>query len=340
MIRLSILLPCYRVEKYIQKCIDSIYQSLVPSEELEVLCFDDCSPDRTSQILDKLAKKYMNLRVIHSSKNVGAGGGRNFLLTEAKGQYIWFVDPDDIVASDVVLPMLELVEKHRLDVLMFNYHDMTEDGQISIPGVQFKDSEVLDGLSFVDRVFGSGIVWHLGYAVRFLVRREYLLKQGFLFPEHIPFQDTIWMPRVIMYADRIQATHLVGYIYWHHESSVCGQFRMKYPAKSIYVWSISVFEQLLDFGDELETRSKIDNRYHNYAMVFHDFAQSYYLNRLPILLCRSNREERKKFYMLLRGCEISERVKSSAKILTKMLLLPHVGESISNIASIIYKSTH
>lgn len=73
--RLSILIPCYRVQNYIRQCLDSIISINLPSDEYEVLCFDDCSPDATHCILDEYAAKYDNIHVFHSAANIGPGGG-------------------------------------------------------------------------------------------------------------------------------------------------------------------------------------------------------------------------------------------------------------------------
>lgn len=73
--QLSILIPCYKVQRYIRHCLDSIESINLPADEYEVLCFDDCSPDETNSILDEYATQYKNIRVIHSSANIGPGGG-------------------------------------------------------------------------------------------------------------------------------------------------------------------------------------------------------------------------------------------------------------------------
>lgn len=340
MVRISFLLPCYKVEKYIQACLDSIYKIDIPENEFEVLCFNDCSPDRTVDIIEENMKHRKNLHLYHAKENVGSGGGRNALLKVANGRYIWYVDPDDMIIPEVVSSMLKQAESNALDVLMFNFCDMNEAGDEKNQGSYFKDTDILDGLSFIDHVFGHDIVRHMGYPVRFLIRREYLTNSGLLFPEKVVFQDTVWMPKLIINACRIQASNIVAYIYWHHETSVCGAFDKSYPAKSIYTRCITVTHQLLDFALELEEKRDKDERYHEYATVFHDFAQSYYLNKLPLFLFRTRREECKKFYAIAKVNGISQRVLALANTLTRMVLLPCVGYYICNIMALVYKLTH
>ena len=340
MIRLSFLLPCYKVEKYIQACLDSIYKIDVAEDEFEVLCFNDCSPDSTAEIIKENMKRHPNLHLYNAQENVGCGGGRNALQKEAKGRYVWFVDPDDMIIPDVVAPMLKQAEANELDVLLFNYCDMNENGDEIAQGTDFKDTEVLDGLSLTERVFGHGIVSHMGYVVRFLVRNEYLFNVRLVFPEKMTYQDTVWMPKVIINASRIQVSHETAYIYWHHDTSACGEFDKSYPAKPIYVRSIKVTKQLLDFAAELEARRATDVRYHEYAQVFHDFAQSYYLNKLPLFLSRTKQEERKKFYTITKMDGIPSDVAVLADGLTRMCLNSFLGYLFSSILSVGYKLTH
>lgn len=340
MIRISYLLPCYKVEKYIRACIDSIYRVPLPLNEFEVLCFDDCSPDGTPHVLDQLAKEHANMRVIHSKENVGSGGGRNTLLSEAKGNYIWYIDPDDLVVPKNVIPMLSIVEQQSLDVLLFNYRDITGEGAEQESGSDFKDTAVLDGLSFVDKVFGSSIVWHMGYPWRFMVRREYLINCNILFPERMVFQDTVWMPKVMMRAKRIQSTHIVGYHYRHHEASVCGRFDTIYPGKSIYTWSIKVSNLLIAYADELKKLSDTDSRYGNYAKVFRDYAVAHYIHRLPVLLCRTQKKERSAFYTILKNEGVPEIIKPYIKGAVKVLVQPTIGYCVSNMMAAGYRICH
>lgn len=72
---ISILIPCYKVERYIRQCLDSIFAINLPESEYEVLCFDDQSPDNTSHILHEYVQKHTNMRVVCSDANVGPGGG-------------------------------------------------------------------------------------------------------------------------------------------------------------------------------------------------------------------------------------------------------------------------
>ena len=81
---LSIIIPCYKVEKYIRRCLDSVLSISLPSADYEVICFDDCSPDDTSYILNDYASRFCNVKVIHASANIGHGGGEEYCFASSK----------------------------------------------------------------------------------------------------------------------------------------------------------------------------------------------------------------------------------------------------------------
>ena len=77
MLRLSIIVPFYNVEQYIEQCIRSLYNQDIPREEYEVICVDDCSRDKSSFIIKRLQKEYKTLQLIQLQQNIKQGGARN-----------------------------------------------------------------------------------------------------------------------------------------------------------------------------------------------------------------------------------------------------------------------
>ena len=106
--RLSVIVPVYKVEKYIHKCVDSILNQTFT--DFELILVDDGSPDNCGRICDEYAAKDSRVRVIHK-KNGGVSDARNVGVVESKGDYISFVDPDDFIKSKESVLKDEL---HRL----------------------------------------------------------------------------------------------------------------------------------------------------------------------------------------------------------------------------------
>ena len=95
MSKVSIILPIYKVEKYLTKCLDSLINQTL--SDIEIICIDDCSPDNSIRILREYALKDERIKIINLKENIGAAGARNKGLEVAKGEYLGFVDPDDYI---------------------------------------------------------------------------------------------------------------------------------------------------------------------------------------------------------------------------------------------------
>lgn len=115
---LSILIPVYNVEKYLSRCIDSIIPQL--NDDCEVLLVDDGSTDESGAICDKYAKRIENFTVIHK-KNEGAYPTRNIALDNARGAFVWFIDPDDFLEPNIISKITSIINSHNPDILSMEY---------------------------------------------------------------------------------------------------------------------------------------------------------------------------------------------------------------------------
>ena len=111
--KVSVVVPIYKVEKYLRRCIDSILAQTY--KNIEVILVDDESPDKCGLICDEYAKKYPFVKVIHQ-KNMGLSGARNSGTKVAGGDYVTFVDSDDFVTPDYVEYLLSLITLYDADV--------------------------------------------------------------------------------------------------------------------------------------------------------------------------------------------------------------------------------
>ena len=102
-------MPAYGVEKYLEKAVKSIVAQTF--SDWELLIVEDGSPDKTGEIAEKLAKNDERIQVFHHEKNRGLSPARNTGMSHAKGQYIWFMDPDDTVDKDVLEQVRRSLEK-------------------------------------------------------------------------------------------------------------------------------------------------------------------------------------------------------------------------------------
>ena len=127
-IRLSLIVPFYGVEAYIEQCLLSMLRQNISEEEYEIICVNDCSPDNSEDIVKRIASQHSNVRLIKHEVNKKLGAARNTGLLAARGKYIWFVDSDDYIEENCLAEILTLCEHNNLEILHFNIRN--NDGDI------------------------------------------------------------------------------------------------------------------------------------------------------------------------------------------------------------------
>ena len=216
--KLSIIVPIFNVAPYLRKCMDSLLKQDIPSLDYEIILVDDGSPDECPQICDEYAEKYDNIRVVHQ-ENAGLSAARNSGIKLATGDYIMFVDSDDYLQPNVLGALMEQVEREQLDVLRFDYQNVRqiEAGEYEVfqpnkyPHQVDTCREVVDGETYLDERMGYAC-----YACQFVINRELTGT----FTPGIHYEDTEWLPRMMLAAKRVNSTPIVVYNYLVRQGSI------------------------------------------------------------------------------------------------------------------------
>jgi len=120
----SIITPIYNVENYIERCARSLFEQTM-DEGVEFIFVNDCTPDRSVQVLEEVASEYPNrlkqIRFIHHSQNGGAAKARNSGLAVAQGVYIFYADGDDWAEKDMLKEMYEAAKKNDADIVRCDF---------------------------------------------------------------------------------------------------------------------------------------------------------------------------------------------------------------------------
>ena len=135
---ISIIVPVYKVEAYIRRCVDSILEQTY--QNLEIILVDDGSPDNSGQICDEYAKADSRVRVIHKS-NGGLSDARNAGIQIAKGEYLGFIDSDDYIEPNMFELLLHDALEHDADIAICGYYDVYEKAR---PHYQYLEQEVMN----------------------------------------------------------------------------------------------------------------------------------------------------------------------------------------------------
>jgi glycosyltransferase involved in cell wall biosynthesis len=149
--KLSIIIPTYNVDKYIEQCLSSLLPQV--GKNVEVIIIDDCSTDRTKEKIDKMINKYNRpVKFIRLSKNSGVSFARNMGLSLASGDYITFIDGDDAVSSEYIIAILQNL------LLGFDYYKLSWSTMVGKP-VVYRAKNLPDwNCSVWSRIFKSSII--------------------------------------------------------------------------------------------------------------------------------------------------------------------------------------
>ena len=139
---ISIIVPVYKVEKFLSKCIESLINQSY--KDIEIILVDDGSPDNSGKICDDYALQDQRIHVIHQ-ENKGVSAARNAGLSKAKGEYIGFCDPDDFCEVDMYESMLQAMENQQVDLVACGYNYYSEEYQLDESRIyEIRESELMN----------------------------------------------------------------------------------------------------------------------------------------------------------------------------------------------------
>ena len=199
---LSVIIPIYNVEKYLNRCVDSVInQHLL---DIELILVDDGSPDRCPEICDNYSDKYDFIKVIHK-KNGGLSEARNYGLENAKGEYIIFMDSDDWWNSEVaVRKIMDYALKHTdVDMFLFDGLDYIEgEGYFQRNEHQnFHDIDVSSVKAYYQSLLNNG---NLEVSANTkILKRQFLIDNHLFFTPNLLSEDNEWMMRILRVAKKV-----------------------------------------------------------------------------------------------------------------------------------------
>ena len=221
MMRISYILPCYNVERYLEECLSSIYNQGLQDADFEVICVNDCSTDKTRSIIVSQQSLHSNIILLDQPSNMLPGAARNRGLKLARGEYVWFVDSDDLLKPSVVDGVLNEMDEGNLDYLLFNYDEFKGiDSSSFVRRTNIYESwGIEDGLTFLDRHLDNelrrlSLVWLCVF------RRSFLQKKRISFPDLCMSEDSLFMWQCFFEAQAVKSTGERIYIHRLNDSSI------------------------------------------------------------------------------------------------------------------------
>ena len=254
----SVVVPFYKVEKYIEQCVTSIQNQTY--RDIEILCIDDCGGDNSAKIIEKLAQNDNRIQIIKHDRNKGLGGARNTGLKNAKGKYIFFVDSDDWLKENCVEKVVEHFNRTGYDTIWYkasvywenddSYSDMS---RLFPYYARYKQNYVtLNDNNLINFPLYS---WNKAY------NRQFLLDNDLFWRENVYFEDVEFYFKTFMKSSEIYIIDEMLYIYRRrYDSIISSATREVSKAKDLYF----VTGELYKYLKENNLFQKYKNSYQRY----------------------------------------------------------------------------
>jgi glycosyltransferase involved in cell wall biosynthesis len=191
--QISVVIPVYKVESYLDRCVDSVLTQNF--RNLEVILVDDGSPDSCPAICDRYAEHDARVHVIHK-KNGGLSSARNAGIEKAVGEYVTFLDSDDAWMEGQLEPVITFLKENQTDMILFSSQDILSDGSVyqRMDALNGKEG-VFNILTYYQQLIDNGNL-HESACTK-IIRREYLEENHLYFQDKLISEDTEWMFRVL-----------------------------------------------------------------------------------------------------------------------------------------------
>lgn len=247
---LSIIVPCYNVEMYINRCIQSFQNNSGIS--FEIIAINDGSTDNTLKELYTLSEKYHNLKVI-DIENQGVSNARNIGIEMASGEYILFVDSDDWIAENCLSKMYSKCTQESLDVLMFGFKEcLPSRVEKEIPVFE-RDETITQYEAIQALLIGNSIpaIWNK------MIKRSILINNNIRFSRDIKMgEDLLFSLKILINSHKIYQTSQSYYHYFLHDDSVTKDINDSVmtiqKAMRLIHQELNTYKMLEIFRDEIE----------------------------------------------------------------------------------------
>lgn len=239
----SIVIPIYKVEQYVERCLASVLQQ--EYRQIEVILVDDCTPDHSMEVarayIEKSPKsRDLSFKYVSLECNRGASAARNKGIEIATGEYIFFLDSDDEITPDSIALLVEPLKQHRYDFVT---------GYYEVRGDMYPPQKVVGAIMGVSKIAESygTYQWHCMIWNK-LCRRQYLLDNELFFKEGTIYEDELWSALIACTAKSMYAVNKNTYIYYIREGSVMTAQNMSMRLSRLKLILRSFYEYLSKRG--------------------------------------------------------------------------------------------
>ncbi len=239
--KISVIIPVYNSERYLNKCLDSVFDQSF--SDFEVIIVNDGSPDGSQNIIDAYKERYPNKIIALRQENAGQAAARNKGLDIAQGEYIFFVDSDDYLHPEAFEKTYSYADANDLDIVCFNYY------RVNSSTISEYNYRIFNSDSIQKRyIINEANPWNK------LIRRDFLVINDLRFAAGHIYEDLELVAQFVLHTDKIGFMTERLYYYVIHENSTMQQPKYNPKLASIYAVMDTLKEKLYntEFRPELE----------------------------------------------------------------------------------------
>lgn len=208
MYKVSIIVPIYNDEKYIKQCLDSILEQTYTN--IELIIINDGSTDNSQNIIEEYKNKFLEIKIINQP-NSGVSYARNIGLNNATGEYIMFVDSDDIIAKDYIKQMMDILKKNDLDIIKSSFKKFKENPNKYTNISFYKEHYKIINKNEINKIFIE--TTNFNSSCMQLINKKIIDNNKITFENNIGFaEDFLFTYKVFQLANRIGYINNNGYL--------------------------------------------------------------------------------------------------------------------------------
>lgn len=298
--KFSIIIPVYNVEKYIDKCLDSILKQTY--ENYEVIIVNDGTKDNSVEIINKYVKKYDQFK-LYEKENGGLSDARNYGLQYVTGDYLLFIDSDDYIDKNLLRELNNKLKVKEYDLIKFKINLVDENSNIIRKETGISSSKIINVKELLHQEFCEP-AWTYCYNFNFWKRNNFKYIKGMI---HEDFGLT---PQIIMTANSIYYLDYYGYNYVQRTNSIMSEKSIEKDIKKAY-----------DMLKQFDRLIKIDYKNKKYIKTYKSFLANAVISKSNTLIGKEKNKyiselKKRKVFDLLITDTLIRKVK---KIIYKLL---------------------
>ncbi len=223
MIKVSVIVPVFNTEKYLEKCLNSLINQTL--QDIEIICVNDGSTDKSADIIKKFVNKDSRFKLINQ-ENKKQGAARNAGMKIAKGEYIGFVDSDDWVDLEYYEKLYNAAKRHNFDIALGTNVRVKKNINKKRLNIT-KEKEYTS----IQEKFDVNIQWKNPCPTNKIYKRDLFLKHNITWPEGVYCEDRIFTLKAVYFANGIVSVPNVNYYYFNNPNSTVNKHKIKHFKK-------------------------------------------------------------------------------------------------------------